>query len=139
MFTYVPCDSRPHLFRNPPGHKPIGFFGLVHSFQKDRVRNAWNADFPNIKSEGGLPGSQEAGLVAFLRESLVDLGGLDGSSDEEEEEQKEDSEAQIAPRHAGFEDVNTNLLVFPAGEQRSQAEAEWSQFQHSVNGPGARM
>ncbi|KAJ7027556.1 hypothetical protein C8F04DRAFT_1266946 [Mycena alexandri] len=31
-------------------------------------------DFPAIRSEGGLPGFKSAGIVAFIRKRLVDLG-----------------------------------------------------------------
>jgi hypothetical protein len=33
----------------------------------------WHEDFPALHSEGGLPGSESAGIVAFIRERLVDL------------------------------------------------------------------
>jgi hypothetical protein len=46
----------------------------VHVFQRRRLVRHWREDFPAIHSEGGLPGSKSAGIVAFLRERLVDLG-----------------------------------------------------------------
>ncbi|KAF8895219.1 hypothetical protein BD779DRAFT_1498193 [Infundibulicybe gibba] len=65
------------------GAKPIGFFGIVHQFQKKRLRHAWNVDFPKIKTEGGTPGTEEAGLVAFLRERLIDIDLLEEKVDDD--------------------------------------------------------
>jgi hypothetical protein len=33
----------------------------------------WNEDFPAWRTEGGTPGSESAGVVAFIREGLIDL------------------------------------------------------------------
>jgi hypothetical protein len=33
----------------------------------------WHRDFPALRTEGGTPGSEDAGIVAFLRERLVGL------------------------------------------------------------------
>ncbi|KAJ7916632.1 hypothetical protein B0H13DRAFT_2269846 [Mycena leptocephala] len=33
----------------------------------------WNEDFPALRTEGGSPGTASAGIVAFIRERLVDL------------------------------------------------------------------
>lgn len=123
------------------GHKPIGFSGLIHSFQQDRMREAWNTDFPKIKSEGGSPGSAEAGLVAFLRERLIDMDALDeddDESDDEEEQCQDTAEIQAKYKPVQFQDVNTTSLVFPVGYQHSQAEAEWSQFERSASISAAR-
>ncbi|KAJ7925760.1 hypothetical protein B0H13DRAFT_2567873 [Mycena leptocephala] len=38
------------------------------------LEERWHADFPALHSEGGLPGSESAGIVAFIRERLVDVG-----------------------------------------------------------------
>jgi hypothetical protein len=52
----------------------LSALGLVHIFQRRRLERQWRADFPALHSEGGLRGSKSAGIVAFLRERLVDLG-----------------------------------------------------------------
>jgi hypothetical protein len=34
----------------------------------------WHVDFPALRTEGGRPGSEDAGIIAFLRERLVNVG-----------------------------------------------------------------
>jgi hypothetical protein len=45
----------------------------VHLLQRRALVRRWHEDFPAIYTEGGLPGSENAGIVAFVRERLVDL------------------------------------------------------------------
>ncbi|KAJ7806635.1 hypothetical protein B0H14DRAFT_2875291 [Mycena olivaceomarginata] len=56
------------------GRRPLSALGVVHLFQRRALVRRWHEDFPAIHTEGGLPGSQNAGIVAFIRERLVDLG-----------------------------------------------------------------
>ncbi|KAJ7025130.1 hypothetical protein C8F04DRAFT_1300507 [Mycena alexandri] len=56
------------------GRRPLSALGLVHIFQRRRLKHQWNMDFHAVRSEGGLPGSESAGIAAFIRERLVDLG-----------------------------------------------------------------
>ncbi|KAF8211155.1 hypothetical protein K438DRAFT_26040 [Mycena galopus ATCC 62051] len=56
------------------GRRPLSALGVVHVFQRAALVRQWNDDFPVIHTEGGLPGSERAGIVAFIRERLVDLG-----------------------------------------------------------------
>ncbi|KAF8144295.1 hypothetical protein K438DRAFT_1782944 [Mycena galopus ATCC 62051] len=56
------------------GRRPLSALGIVHMFQREALVRQWNGDFPAIHTEGGLPGSERAGIVAFIRERLVDLG-----------------------------------------------------------------
>ncbi|KAJ7435979.1 hypothetical protein B0H11DRAFT_666974 [Mycena galericulata] len=53
--------------------RPLSALGLVHVFQRRALMRNWNADFPALRTEGGRPGSEEAGIVAFIRERLVSL------------------------------------------------------------------
>jgi hypothetical protein len=55
------------------GRRPLSALGLVHTFQRRRLVGQWHKDFPAIHTEGGLPGSESAGIVAFIRERLVHL------------------------------------------------------------------
>ncbi|KAJ7858013.1 hypothetical protein B0H14DRAFT_2749870 [Mycena olivaceomarginata] len=55
------------------GRRPLSALGLVHILQRRRLVRQWHDDFPAIHTEGGLPGSESAGIVAFIRERLVDL------------------------------------------------------------------
>ncbi|KAJ7312561.1 hypothetical protein DFH08DRAFT_896715, partial [Mycena albidolilacea] len=56
------------------GRRSLSALGVVHIFQRHALVRRWHEDFPAIHTEGGLPGSQNAGIVAFIRERLVDLG-----------------------------------------------------------------
>ncbi|KAJ7788641.1 hypothetical protein B0H13DRAFT_2690100 [Mycena leptocephala] len=70
------------LFRR----RPLSPLGLVHIFQRRGLMRNWNEDFPTLRTEGGRPGSPSAGIVAFIRERLVDL--------DDDDAQPEDLEAQ---------------------------------------------
>ncbi|KAF7364630.1 hypothetical protein MVEN_00332300 [Mycena venus] len=53
--------------------RPLSALGMIHIFQKRALMQNWNEDFPALHTEGGLPGSESAGIVAFIRERLVDV------------------------------------------------------------------
>ncbi|KAJ7084674.1 hypothetical protein C8R44DRAFT_894117 [Mycena epipterygia] len=53
--------------------RPLSALGVVHIFQRRALVRQWNEDFPAIHTEGGTPGSESAGIVAFIRQRLVDL------------------------------------------------------------------
>jgi len=57
------------LFRR----RSLSALGIAHIFQRRKLIRNWNEDFPALRTEGGQPGSKSAGIVAFLRERLVDL------------------------------------------------------------------
>ncbi|KAJ7705653.1 hypothetical protein B0H16DRAFT_1827195 [Mycena metata] len=60
------------------GRRPLSALGLVHVFQRRRLKRQWDEDFPAIHTEGGLPGSESAGIVAFIRERLAQkLSGVE--------------------------------------------------------------
>ncbi|KAK6977152.1 hypothetical protein R3P38DRAFT_3377665 [Favolaschia claudopus] len=86
------------------GRKPLSALGILHIFQRGALVRRWYDDFPAIQTEGGLPGSQSAGIVAFIRERLVDLEEdprlvenekLDEKGKGGEREGERDFEAQI--------------------------------------------
>ncbi|KAJ7208616.1 hypothetical protein GGX14DRAFT_566832 [Mycena pura] len=56
------------------GRRPLSALGVVHLFQSSSLSRRWHEDFPALYTEGGLPGSKSAGIVAFIRERLVDVG-----------------------------------------------------------------
>jgi hypothetical protein len=56
------------------GRRPLSALGIVHIFQRRALEERWHADFPALHPEGGLPGSESAGIVAFIRERPVDVG-----------------------------------------------------------------
>ncbi|KAJ7065872.1 hypothetical protein C8F01DRAFT_1229052 [Mycena amicta] len=55
------------------GRRPLSALGVAHLFQRSSLARNWHEDFPALHTEGGLPGSDSAGIVAFIRERLVDL------------------------------------------------------------------
>ncbi|KAJ6544379.1 hypothetical protein B0H19DRAFT_1309812 [Mycena capillaripes] len=57
------------LFRG----RPLSALGLVHFFQRRALMRRWHEDFPALRTEGGQPGSEAAGIVAFIRERFVDV------------------------------------------------------------------
>ncbi|KAJ7893312.1 hypothetical protein B0H14DRAFT_3671785, partial [Mycena olivaceomarginata] len=58
--------------------RPLSALGIVHYFQRRDLLRQWREDFPALYTEGGQPGSANAGIVAFIRERLVDLGEEEG-------------------------------------------------------------
>ncbi|KAJ7186970.1 hypothetical protein C8R46DRAFT_1184747, partial [Mycena filopes] len=94
------------------GRRPLSALGIVHLFQRGRLQQQWNEDFPAIRTEGGLPGSESAGIVAFIRERLVDLGE---DPHKVEANHPDDVEAQ---RPSGAQDSDTeetSTESIPAG------------------------
>ncbi|KAJ7678605.1 hypothetical protein B0H17DRAFT_1206669 [Mycena rosella] len=75
------------------GRRPLSALGIVHVFQRRRLIQTWHQDFPALHTEGGRTGSEDAGIVAFLRERLVDL------EDDELVAPEHDLEAQISSCH----------------------------------------
>ncbi|KAJ7850226.1 hypothetical protein B0H13DRAFT_2284852 [Mycena leptocephala] len=55
------------------GQRPLSALGLIHIFQRNTLVRRWHADFPALRTEGGVPGSESAGVVAFIRERLIDI------------------------------------------------------------------
>ncbi|KAJ7182957.1 hypothetical protein C8R43DRAFT_941043 [Mycena crocata] len=66
------------------GRRPLSALGAIHIFQRDALVRRWHEDFPAVHTEGGTPGSESAGIVAFIRERVVDLGDDPGHVDEGE-------------------------------------------------------
>ncbi|KAJ7684092.1 hypothetical protein DFH06DRAFT_1288514 [Mycena polygramma] len=55
------------------GRRPLSALGLIHIFQRNALVRSWHTDFPALRIEGGAPGSESAGVVAFIRERLIDI------------------------------------------------------------------
>jgi hypothetical protein len=60
------------------GRRPLSALGALHIFQRQKLTRKWHEDFPAIQTEGGKPGSETAGIVAFIRERLVDIDDEEG-------------------------------------------------------------
>ncbi|KAJ7312698.1 hypothetical protein DFH08DRAFT_444546 [Mycena albidolilacea] len=54
--------------------RPLSALGIAHTFHRSSLTQQWHEDFPALRTEGGLPGSEAAGIVAFIRERMVDVG-----------------------------------------------------------------
>ncbi|KAK7014398.1 hypothetical protein R3P38DRAFT_1450584 [Favolaschia claudopus] len=54
--------------------RPISALGMAHLFHRSSLTQRWHQDFPALRSEGGVPGSETAGIVAFIRDRMVDVG-----------------------------------------------------------------
>ncbi|KAJ7855995.1 hypothetical protein B0H13DRAFT_2283577 [Mycena leptocephala] len=67
------------------GHRPLSALGLAHLFQRRALVRRWHEDFPTIHTEGGLPGSELAGIVAFIRERLVDVDEEPRATEDDQE------------------------------------------------------
>jgi hypothetical protein len=57
------------------GVKSISVFGLVHSFQEDRIQNACHDKYPQMSRDLDIPPSQW-GLISFLVHYLIDVDML---------------------------------------------------------------
>ncbi|KAJ7676962.1 hypothetical protein DFH06DRAFT_616215 [Mycena polygramma] len=59
------------------GKRPLSPLGIVHIFQRRTLTRNWHEDFPAVHTEGGEPGSDNAGVVAFLRDRWLDIAEED--------------------------------------------------------------
>ncbi|KAJ7368739.1 hypothetical protein DFH08DRAFT_928803, partial [Mycena albidolilacea] len=59
------------------GRRPLTALGILHFFQSHSLLKKWHEDFPNLYDEGGHPGDTSAGVVAFIRERLVDFNTVE--------------------------------------------------------------
>ncbi|KAJ7927770.1 hypothetical protein B0H13DRAFT_2265412 [Mycena leptocephala] len=85
------------------GRRPLSALGVVHIFQRRALARQWHRDFPALHSEGGRPGSDSAGIVAFIRERLVDL-----DSDSEHDDPS-DLETAIGADRPIFHETNMHV------------------------------
>ncbi|KAJ7590298.1 hypothetical protein C8J56DRAFT_1048462 [Mycena floridula] len=81
--------------------RSLSALGIVHIFQRRALTQRWNEDFPTLHTEDGQPGSESAGIVAFLRQRLVDL------DEEEPEGIKGVLEGQNPSSDTLYEEVST--------------------------------
>ncbi|KAK7030139.1 hypothetical protein R3P38DRAFT_3189093 [Favolaschia claudopus] len=88
------------------GRRPMSALGIAHIFQRDALTRQWYEDFPAIRTEGGLPGSKNAGIVAFIRDRLVDI-----EANPEEVGNESDSEVQTPQSQEGYQSKLSNEVV----------------------------
>ncbi|KAJ6497332.1 hypothetical protein C8R45DRAFT_1128957 [Mycena sanguinolenta] len=77
------------------GRRPLSALGLIHIFQRRALVRQWHDDFPSLRTEGGQPGSESAGIVAFIRERLIDI---------DQDTQPNDLEAQHSRSSSGSQE-----------------------------------
>ncbi|KAF8209346.1 hypothetical protein K438DRAFT_1960343 [Mycena galopus ATCC 62051] len=53
------------------GKRELSPLGFLHMFKHQQLLQSWHEQYPAISTEGGQPGSEKAGVVAFLRERFV--------------------------------------------------------------------
>ncbi|KAF8171173.1 hypothetical protein K438DRAFT_2059278 [Mycena galopus ATCC 62051] len=73
LMTWSEQKTTPQEALPRTGRRPLSALGVVHLFQRRALVRRWHQDFPAIHTEGGVPGSDSAGIVAFIRERLVAL------------------------------------------------------------------
>ncbi|KAF7350853.1 Short-chain dehydrogenase/reductase family protein [Mycena sanguinolenta] len=79
------------------GRRPLSALGLIHIFQRRTLVRQWHTDFPSLRTEGGQPGSESAGIVAFIRERLIDIDQgpeMDAANDIEAQHSRSSSDSQ---------------------------------------------
>ncbi|KAJ6609995.1 hypothetical protein B0H10DRAFT_2062255 [Mycena sp. CBHHK59/15] len=103
------------------GRRPLSALGVVHFLQRRSLVRKWNEDFPAIHTEGGQPGSETAGIVAFIREHIVDI------DDDSSRGDAMDLEAQIDSTNTGYQGVSGNKeTVEIESLDSSTLETTWS-------------
>ncbi|KAJ7173632.1 hypothetical protein C8R46DRAFT_1255974 [Mycena filopes] len=102
------------------GRRPLSALGLIHVFQRNTLVRRWNTDFPALRTEGGRPGSEGAGIVAFIRERLVDVGD-DPHVAHGDLEASRDNLAVAQDPKAGMENVDE--MTRKSLDRTSQVEA----------------
>ncbi|KAJ7634938.1 hypothetical protein FB45DRAFT_478117 [Roridomyces roridus] len=104
------------------GRRPLSALGLIHIFQRRALNRRWHADFPALRTEGGVPGTRGAGLVAFVRERLIDLGEYEDEDAVVVEPQRRDEE----------EDLEKESFFDPAATAQRQQQHLRSGSEESV-------
>ncbi|KAF7348871.1 Short-chain dehydrogenase/reductase family protein [Mycena venus] len=92
------------------GRRPLSALGIMHLFQRRSLIKKWHEDFPALHDEGGHPGDTSAGIVAFIRQRLVDLDTVEVQA--EKDVMSEDIEAQNGMQnHSVRQEVQLNCAL----------------------------
>ncbi|KAJ7760207.1 hypothetical protein DFH07DRAFT_1021968 [Mycena maculata] len=120
------------------GRRPLSALGLMHLMQRRSLVKRWNEDFPAIRTEGGLPGSDNAGIVAFIRDRLVDVGTDENDA---RDPNRTDLEAQDAPSRDSYEEIPLGEADGDRENASERAEADkmktrsWKEEDSKVSSP----
>lgn len=90
-------------------------------FQRRRLVRQWHEDFPAIHTEGGLPGSESAGIVVFICERLVDL-------EEDSSPHEEDLEVQTSKVEGASEAGADTIGISSPPDPRPDARYIWDEI-----------
>jgi hypothetical protein len=55
------------------GRSSLSALGLIHILQRGKLVERWHKDFPALRTEEGLPGSELTGIVAFSCERFIEV------------------------------------------------------------------
>ncbi|KAJ7663296.1 hypothetical protein DFH06DRAFT_1324771 [Mycena polygramma] len=91
------------------GRRPLSALGILHLFQRRALTRRWHEDFPALQTEGGQPGSESAGIVAFIRERLVDIDSVE----EDPEKQDRTGDAESHKLTAENSDTESQSITSP--------------------------
>lgn len=107
------------------GKKPFSALGVVHVFQRKHLLEALRVEYPAFRNEGGQPGSDGAGVVAFVRKHLIDID-VD-NEDNNTEPVSDDTEylpVQVSSEQFSTEPLETKALdMRESGIERATASA----------------
>jgi hypothetical protein len=103
------------------GIRPLSALGVAHMFQRRRLVRQWHEDFPAIHTEGGLPGSESAGIVVFICERLVDL-------EEDSSPHEEDLEVQTSKVEGASEAGADTIGISSPPDPRPDARYIWDEI-----------
>ncbi|KAJ7085268.1 hypothetical protein C8R44DRAFT_752868 [Mycena epipterygia] len=95
---------------------PLSALGFAHIFQWHNLTQKWHEEFPALHTEGGRPGSESAGIVAFLCEQLADLDDEYTARDLEAQASNINLHAESDPNGPGDNELET--LGAPTSQNR---------------------
>lgn len=79
------------------GSKPLSIFGIAHKFQAKKMRNECLHKYPQILEENRAP--EQRGLLALLREHLIDLDFMNDENDNPRSMEGVDNEVDVNGAH----------------------------------------
>ncbi|KAJ7743005.1 hypothetical protein DFH07DRAFT_979737 [Mycena maculata] len=91
------------------GHRPLSALGVIHIFQRRSLIRRWHEDFPALNSEGGRPGSESAGIVAFIRERLINTEDPQSIADQTSSGTEARRSLSDSPTRSGRESPSENV------------------------------
>ncbi|KAJ7628936.1 hypothetical protein FB45DRAFT_1059586 [Roridomyces roridus] len=91
------------------GRRHLSALGVAHIFQRGALTRRWHEDFPKLRTEGGKPGSEDAGIVAFIRQRLIDIDDPK-TDDDDDDSLRTPSAMEMTPREGMVDDESEDNL-----------------------------